>query len=154
MILKDLKTGSSPYIAPVSTPSYKGNQDEGYMLAVKSLVESVAEGGSRENHINILPPIISPEDIRHLKDILNSFKSSYTILPDYSDTLDGGIWEEYRKLPEGGVGIDALKATGKAAATIEFEPEKSRITAGSILNEKGGTLDGSECRELSLENQW
>ena len=42
------------------------------------------------------------------------------MLPDYSETLDGGPWGEYHRIPKGGTPLDAIGKTGKAGGSIEF----------------------------------
>ena len=43
-----------------------------------------------------------------------------TLFPDYSETLDGPSMDKYKKIPEGGTTIAALRATPAAKASIEF----------------------------------
>lgn len=103
-----------------STPSYNGSHIDGFHRAVKATVERLSEGGEKEKRINIFPNLLSPADIRHLKDIIEDFGIDYTILPDISETLDGASLAEYTKIPEGGTPIDDIKKTGKSKATVEF----------------------------------
>lgn len=112
--------GSGTPVVQISTPSYRGTHAEGYRAAVRSVVETLAEGGVCDGSINIFPPIISPEDIRHLKEILNDFEINGTILPDYSESLDGAIWDSYEKLPRGGTAVESVKRMGSAAASIDI----------------------------------
>lgn len=123
-----------PILVNVSTPSYSGTHIDGFHATVKSVVQMLAEGGS-ENRLNIFPGMISPADIRYLKEILTDFSISYTLLPDYSKTLDGGLWTEYKRMPEGGTKVSDIKKTGSSAATIEFGQalEKSD-SAGKVLS--------------------
>jgi nitrogenase molybdenum-iron protein NifN len=127
--------GSGTPVIHVSTPSYKGTHAEGFRAAVKSTVEALAEGGECNGGINMFPPVVSPEDIRHLKEITSDFGLKTTILPDYSESLDGAVWENYMKLPVGGTPVDEIKRMGQAAASIEIgtcvTPEQS---AGRYLS--------------------
>jgi len=63
--------------------------------------------------------------------------TSYTLLPDYSKTLDGGSWEVYTKLPSGGTKIADIERMGEAAATIYIgtPPQKN---AGQWLQDTKG----------------
>ena len=59
------------------------------------------------------------------------------MLPDYSETLDGALWSEYQKIPQGGTPIKQIVAMGDASASIEM----GRIlagtkSAGKLLEEK------------------
>ena len=99
---------------------------DGFHAAVKGVVEGLARGGGiNPKLVNVLPGLVSPADLRHLKEIVMDFGLIPVILPDYSKTLDGPLWTEYQRIPEGGTGIDQLERMGCAAATFEF---------GSTLN--------------------
>jgi len=126
-----------PVLVHVSTPSYRGTHAEGFHAAVRAVALALAEGGSPERLVNILPGMVSPADLRYLKEIAADFELPAVILPDYSDTLDGPSWEDYQRLPEGGTPLPALRRMGRAAATIELgstlDPDK---TAGALLQER------------------
>lgn len=113
-----------PFLASVSTPSYQGTHIDGFHEAVAALVTEFAEDGLyselKNNHINIFPGFLSPEDLRYIKEILNDFEQDFVMLPDYSETLDSPIWKEYIKISPGGTSIDEIKAAGSARASIEF----------------------------------
>jgi len=114
-----------------STPSYNGSHIDGFHRAVKATVERLAKGGERLKRLNIMPNLLSPADIRHLKEIIEDFGVDYTILPDISETLDGCSLAEYTKIPEGGTPVDDIKKMGKSRATVEF----GRVLG--IKNDKG-----------------
>jgi nitrogenase molybdenum-iron protein NifN len=84
--------------------------------------------------------MVSPADLRQLKAILKDFDMDGTLVPDYSDTLNGSLWTDYQRIPEGGTRVEALRRTGAAAASIEcglvLAGEKQ--TAGTWINEKFG----------------
>lgn len=117
-----------PVLVHASTPSYQGTHIDGFHEAVVATIAAFAKQEPRNNHINIFPGFISPEDIRHLKDILEDFGLGYVLFPDYSDSLDNPHWKEYQLIPEGGTPPEDLQRTGSAQASIEF---------GTIQN-KGG----------------
>ena len=85
-----------------STPSYRGTHMDGFHEAIRATVEALAEGGPRDESINVIPGFLSAEDLRHLKEILAAFGATFTMLPDYSETLDGESWADYQKLSTGG----------------------------------------------------
>jgi nitrogenase molybdenum-iron protein NifN len=89
------------------TPSYVGSHYDGFHRAVYATVKTLAGDEGIHDSINIFPNMVSPEDIRHLKDICADFSLDATILPDYSETLDGESWAEYRRIPEGGTKVEA-----------------------------------------------
>ncbi|TLU83522.1 MAG: nitrogenase [Chlorobium sp.] len=126
-----------PEMIFASTPSYQGSHIDGFHAAVRAAVKTFAEGGAEKHLVNIFPGMISPADIRYLKEILTAFDLPYVLLPDYSQTLDGGPWGEYHRIPPGGTPRSAITFTGSAAASIEFgstlEASKS---AGGYLEEQ------------------
>lgn len=99
-ITADPAGGAGPVIIPVSTPSYKGTHMDGFHAAVKAAVETLVAKGrvtgpgkkGGKKRVNILPGFVSPADIRTLRQITGDFGLDCTILPDYSETLDGESW--------------------------------------------------------------
>ncbi len=128
--------GDTP-VVQVSTPSYRGTHAEGFRAAVRSSVEALAVDGERHDGVNFFTPVISPEDIRHLKDVISDFGISGTVLPDYSESMDGSTWESYKKLPEGGTPVSSIKAMGGASSSVDIgislNPE---VSAGKYLSQK------------------
>jgi nitrogenase molybdenum-iron protein NifN len=144
MILKEYRavTGDSaalPLMIFASTPSYSGTHIDGFHAAVRSAVKTLAEEGPRKNLVNIFPGMISPADIRYLKEIMNAFGIPFVLLPDYSQTLDGGPWAEYHRIPPGGTPVHAIASTGCASASIEFGSTlDARKSAAGYLEERFG----------------
>ena len=128
-----------PELVHVSTPSYAGTHVEGFHATVYALVETLAKPGPRHEAINVLPGMVSPADLRYLKELLRDFGLEPIMLPDYSSTLDGPIWSEYQRIPPGGTPIEAIRRMGSARATIEFGSTRDRShTAGALLEERFG----------------
>lgn len=126
-----------PHLIKVSTPSFRGTHIDGFHAAVKATVAALALPGERERRVNLFPGMVSAADLRHLKEILEAFKLPYTLLPDYSESMDGETWSEYEKLPEGGTPIDAIAATGSAQLSIEFGRTLAEFpSAGKFLEER------------------
>ncbi len=114
----------------VSTPSYKGTHEDGFHAVIRAVAQQLAEAGDRGEHVNLLPGIVSPADIRYLKQILADFGLSAVICPDISDTLDGGMWDSYHAIPEGGTSLQALRSMGQACATLELGAVLARKESG------------------------
>jgi nitrogenase molybdenum-iron protein NifN len=128
-----------PELVHVSTPSYAGTHVEGFHATVRALVETLAQAGPRHEAVNVLPGMVSPADLRYLKDLFRDFGLEPIMLPDYSSTLDGPIWSEYQRIPPGGTPLEAIRRMGSARATIEFGSTWDRWqTAGAVLEERFG----------------
>jgi nitrogenase molybdenum-iron protein NifN len=129
--------GELPLMVRVSTPSYSGTHMEGFHGAVRALVEQLAEGGDAGEAVNLLPGFVSAADLRFLKDVVADFGLTMTLLPDYSDTLDGPALADYPLIPKGGTPIAAIRAMGRSRATIEFgRTLGEREGGGSLLAER------------------
>lgn len=130
---------NTPPIVHVSTPSYQGTHIDGFRRTVCALVNRFAEHNEARKWITFFPGMVSPADLRYLKKISASFNMPYSLLPDYSETLDGGIWDEYQKIPEGGTTIEEIIASGSSCASIEFGASANgELSAGRLLEEKCG----------------
>ena len=126
-----------PQMLHVSTPSYRGTHMDGFHAAVRGIVEALATTGSRARRINLFPGMVSTADLRHLKEILTDFSLPCTLLPDYSQTMDGEGWSEYETLPTGGTPMKAIAACGSSQLSIEFGHTLDRTkTAGEFLQER------------------
>ena len=138
-------------IVHVSTASYRGTHVDGFHSAVRELVEQLAEcrsparpvpveqnaGSETGDPIALFPGMVSAADLRHLKEIFADFKLPCTLLPDYSETMDGTTWSDYEKLQSGGTPIAAIRALGSARASIELGRTLVETkTAGLVLQSK------------------
>ena len=60
----------APQTLHVSTPSYAGTHAEGFHRAVRALVErTVADAPRQEDLVALFPSIVSPADLRHLREL-------------------------------------------------------------------------------------
>jgi nitrogenase molybdenum-iron protein NifN len=133
---KSRATESCPELVHVSTPSYSGSHADGFHNSVHSVLASLARTGPRDSHINVLPGMLSPQDLRHLRELCEHFGLSATLLPDYSDTLDGPAWATYQSIPQGGTPLAQIHRSGSAAATLELGWSlQSRTSGGSLLQQ-------------------
>lgn len=130
----------------VSTPSYQGSHYEGFHAAVRAMIASLAVQGPLTPLVAVFPGMVSPADIRHLKEILSDFELPSVLAPDYSDTLDGPAWPEYQRLQPGGVKIEQLRALGSARACLQLGRNlaSSKSTAAAHLQQ----TFGMECHLL------
>jgi nitrogenase molybdenum-iron protein NifN len=134
-----------PPIVHVSTPSYQGTHMQGFHNAVRATVAGLA--GERTGtdqplpgSINLFPGMVSPADLRHLKDIVAAFGLKAMVLPDYSQTLDGGLWAEYHRIPSGGTRVEDIMDCGRAAASLELGRVLAQLpeTAATHLERSSG----------------
>lgn len=150
---RNLRAGETlPPMVHVSTPSYQGTHMQGFHAAVRATIDTLArtgpDGQPLSRTINLFPGMLSPADLRHLKDIVSDFDLEPMMLPDYSKTLDGGLWRTYQRIPEGGTPVSAIADAGKALASIEFGSVLANTpeTAATLLNTRFGT----DCRRIGL----
>jgi nitrogenase molybdenum-iron protein NifN len=123
-------------IVHVSTASYRGTHIDGFHAAVAELVAQLAQPCEQTVRINLFPGMVSPADLRHLKEIFAAFGLQLALLPDYSETMDGATWSEYQPLQGGGTTVAEIAAMGGSRASIEFGSVLPARSAGAILAEK------------------
>lgn len=139
---QDSHNGNGPPLVHVSTPAYTGTHTDGYFAAIKEVLRAfVRSSGHRyPRRVNLLPAMMSCADLRHLRELCASYGLNATLLPDYSETLEGGSWEAYHRISPGGTSIEEIEEMGAAAATIELghTPACARESAGGWLEGKLG----------------
>lgn len=125
-------------VVSAATPSFKDGHVEGFHTMVRAMVHALAtRSGPQLSSVNVLPPILSPADLRHVRELLGAFELDATVLPDYSDTLDGVILDHYRPLPAGGTSLDDIAEMPRAQATLDFTLTGVAPRASAILSERG-----------------
>ena len=138
---RQTRASHMPAIFHVSTPSYAGTHMQGFHAAVRAaaqqLIPLANDPPPRKPALNLLPGLVSPADIRHLKEIVAAYGLAPTVLPDFSDTLDGPALEEYPRIPAGGTPLAAIAAMPHSQATIEFGWVHEE-TAGRFLAQEHG----------------
>lgn len=113
--------GNGPPLVHVSTPAYAGTHSDGYFAAIGAVVRQFARPSRRLPHrVNVLPAMMSCEDLRQLRALCGLYGLSVNMLPDYSATLEGGSWDAYHRISPGGTSIDEIEEMGAAAATLEI----------------------------------
>jgi nitrogenase molybdenum-iron protein NifN len=128
---------AQPEFITVSTPSYRGTHVDGFYDTVLAIVKALAQPQPTGTHINLLPGLASPADLRHLKEICTAFGLAVTMLPDYSLTLDGAQWESYEKIPAGGTTLYEIRRMSGALASLELGRSLARgESAGKWLQQQ------------------
>jgi nitrogenase molybdenum-iron protein NifN len=134
--------GEKPLMVAVSTPSYSGTHMEGFHDAVTSTIKTLAVATPKAaERVNILPGLVSPADIRYLRDIVEDFGLAPTILPDISDTMDGQAARTYAKIQSGGTPLEEIKTMSASAGTVEFGHTMGDHSGGLFLQEKFGVAN-------------
>lgn len=107
-------------IISVATPSYGGTHSEGFWAATRGVIAHYARPCEQHDRINVIIPNISPADIREIKRILGMFNLEYTLIPDFSMTLDRPYGGRYQKIPTGGTSPADISRMPGAPLTIQF----------------------------------
>ena len=133
-------------VVHASTPSFKDGHIEGFHAMIRAVVTQMTAGdplphgptvSTQPARVNVLAPMVSPADLRHLRELVEAFGLSATILPDYSDTLDGTILEEYRRIPEGGTPIDEIRQMSWSLSTLDLTLTGRAPRASDVLEQRG-----------------
>lgn len=133
---KEFCTETSPLLVSVSTPSYSGTHMEGFHAATRSAVEQLTEPTEKHDSLNLFSGFISAADIRHLKEICHDMEIETTLMPDYSETLDGPALNDYPLIPKGGTPIKQIKKMAGAKASIELGFTLPESTSGTYLEKE------------------
>jgi nitrogenase molybdenum-iron protein NifN len=88
--------------------------------------------------VAIFSNMVSPADLRHIRDLCAEWETGVTLVPDYSETLDGPSWADFERTPVGGTTVAELRALGTATAAIELGHVLARAehTAGTHVKSK------------------
>ena len=70
--------------------------------------------------VTLLPGMLSPADLRHLKTLTKAFELEPVMVPDGSESLDNGFWEEYKTLPTGGTPLEEIRRLNESVSSIEM----------------------------------
>jgi len=137
--LAEQQGNTCPALIHISTPAYAGTHTDGFRESLRVIAGVFAARSRESRSINLFSWLISPADIRYLKELFNAFGLEYTLLPDYAETLDQGLWPDYQAIPGGGVTINELAVMGEAMVSLEFGAAFGDAeSAGSLLQERFG----------------
>lgn len=121
-------------LVPVNAKTFDGAYLDGFYAAVSSIVKNLSGIAEARQVLNIFPSLYSTEDIRLIDRMCSDFGIDAMIMPDFSETLDGGIWGEYLPISPGGTKLKQIKASTRAEASISFSPFLSaEISAADFL---------------------
>jgi nitrogenase molybdenum-iron protein NifN len=132
--------GELPALVTVSTPSYQGSHIDGFQAAIRAVVEQLAAAGPAGRQVSLFPGLVSPADLRLLKEIFANFGIEVMLLPDYAETLDGAIWDIYPKIAPGGTPLKQIRAAGRSRAAVQLgRTVREEQNAATFLNRQFGT---------------
>jgi nitrogenase molybdenum-iron protein NifN len=132
------RTGAALPLVHAATPSYKDGHVEGFHSMVYALVKALAcDQGTPLRAVNVLPPLVSPADLRHLREIVAGFDVAATQLPDYADRLDGVILDQYQALPDGGTRLVDIASMPRALGSIDLTLTGRAPRASKLLADRG-----------------
>jgi nitrogenase molybdenum-iron protein NifN len=136
-------------VVAVATPDFTGCLESGFAQAVQAMIdvlvpEATIAGtrpGRRRRQVNVLAgAALTPGDLEHLKELIESFGLRPVVLPDLSDSLDGHLpAEEFNPLTIGGTLVEELKTLGDAAATLVIGA--SMASTADLLHARTGVPD-------------
>lgn len=133
-----------PTFIHTSTPSYCGSHAEGFHTTVLATIKTLAEKQTDGDHVTLFPGMVSPADIRYMKELLTDFGVKFTVFPDYSETLDNEYTAEYQLIPTGGTPVYEIKRIGDSKAVFEF---------GTKFN-KGVKRSNKENSNVKTTGEW
>lgn len=146
-------------VVPVSTPDFSGCLESGFASATRAIIEALVpdaataetQPGRRRRQVNVLAgSFLTPGDLEHLKQLIESFGLRPQVLPDLSDSLDGHLTDQdFSPLTIGGTLVEELARLGDALATLVIGPSMHR--AADLLRERTGVPDHRFGHLMGLE---
>jgi nitrogenase molybdenum-iron cofactor biosynthesis protein NifN len=120
----------------VSTPDFRGALQDGFMLAVESMVRSLPQPGeARMNQVNILvSSAFTPGDVQEIKEIVGAFGLKPIVTPDLSASLDGHLDDSPGTTTSGGTTLAELREIGCSMFTLALG--ESMRGAAKILSDR------------------
>ena len=124
-------------IISVHTPSYSESHEEGYDRALMATVQALARRKEPNAKVNlILGSVISPAEVRYIKDLLDCWGRGYLLLPDISDTFDSPLCEDLPRIPKGGPPLDDIRDMANSVETVTLGGRVQKASAGAYLEKE------------------
>ncbi|OUL34623.1 nitrogenase iron-molybdenum cofactor biosynthesis protein NifN [Nostoc sp. T09] len=120
------------------TPDFKGALQDGFAVAVESIVKEVPRlCATRIEQVTILAgSSFTPGDVQEIKKMVTSFGLVPIVVPDLSASLDGHLEDSYSAITASGTTVAQLREVGGSAFTIALG--ESMRGAARILQERFG----------------
>jgi nitrogenase molybdenum-iron cofactor biosynthesis protein NifN len=121
-----------------STPDFKGALQDGFAIAVESMMQTLPQPGeTRTDQVTVLvSSAFAPGDIEEIKEMIAAFGLSAIVVPDLSISLDGHLDESARSVTGGGTTLAQLREIGSSVYTLAFG--ESMRGAAKILENRFG----------------
>ncbi|AVH62031.1 nitrogenase iron-molybdenum cofactor biosynthesis protein NifN [Nostoc sp. 'Peltigera membranacea cyanobiont' 213] len=121
------------------TPDFKGALQDGFAVAVESIVKEIPRaGGLRTEQVTILAgSAFTPGDVQEIKEMVTSFGLVPIFVPDLGASLDGHLEDSYSAVTVSGTTLKQLREVGSSAFTLALG--ESMRGAAKILEERFGT---------------
>jgi nitrogenase molybdenum-iron cofactor biosynthesis protein NifN len=116
-----------------STPDFRGALQDGYAVAIESIVKTLPQPGvTRADQITLLvSPAFTPGDVQEVKEIITAFGLVPIVVPDLSLSLDGHLDDSHGAVTSGGTTKAELREIGSSVYTIALG-ESMRGAAKSL----------------------
>ncbi|MBW4562299.1 MAG: nitrogenase iron-molybdenum cofactor biosynthesis protein NifN [Mojavia pulchra JT2-VF2] len=120
------------------TPDFKGALQDGFAVAVESIVKEVPRlCATRIEQVTILAgSSFTPGDVQEIKEMVTAFGLVPIVVPDLSASLDGHLEDSYSAVTASGTTVAQLREVGGSAFTIALG--ESMRGAARILQERFG----------------
>lgn len=143
----------SAKIYTVASSGYSGTQFEGFFAALYAIVTQTEMEQTPNDYINIVTGMISPADMRWLKQLVAAMGLKAIFLPDGSENLDGGYQPDYDRLPQGGTTLAQIRQMAGARMTIELSTFTNlEVSPAKALYERYGVPYRRLAMPVGLEN--
>ncbi|MDD5463273.1 MAG: nitrogenase iron-molybdenum cofactor biosynthesis protein NifN [Methylococcales bacterium] len=133
-------------VVAVNTPDFTGSVETGYAATlieiIRALVPDAKEAGTfsgkRRRQVNVLAGyMLTPGDIKTLRDIFEQFQLRPVFVPDITDSLDGCLTDEdFSPVTIGGTPLSEMATLGDALVTVVIGTSLGK--AAQLLEEKTG----------------
>lgn len=119
-----------------STPDFKGALQDGFAVAVESMMQTLPQPGEpRADQVTVLvSSAFAPGDIEEIKEIIAAFGLTAIVVPDLSISIDGHLDDSARAVTGGGTTLAELREVGSSIYTLAFG--ESMRGAAKILEER------------------
>ncbi|MBC5796918.1 nitrogenase iron-molybdenum cofactor biosynthesis protein NifN [Sphaerospermopsis sp. LEGE 00249] len=121
------------------TPDFKGALQDGFAVAVESIVKEVPKaGGVKPEQITILAgSAFTPGDVQEIEEMVKSFGLDPIFVPNLGASLDGHLEDNYSAITASGTTLKQLQSLGSSAFTIALG--ESMRGAAKILQQRFNT---------------